>query len=199
MSEADKEKWDAKYRSATHPSFAPSKVLESVVDYLPSTGSAIDLAGGVGRHSIWLAQRGLDVTLADVSPVALAIASDEAKAKGVPISMLEIDLESQSFPAGPWDVVLSVLYLNRALWVSAAENLSIGGILIVLQPTINNLQRHPKPPRRFLLEERELCGLACGLEIIDYREGWLEDGRHDALLVGRKPRSDISNPVFDVG
>ena len=199
MSEADKEKWDAKYRSATHPSFTPSKVLESVVDYLPSTGSAIDLAGGVGRHSIWLAQRGLDVTLADVSPVALAIASDEANAKGVPISMLEIDLESQSFPAGPWDVVLSVLYLNRALWVSAAENLSIGGILIVLQPTINNLQRHPKPPRRFLLEERELCELACGLEIIDYREGWLEDGRHDALLVGRKPRSNISNPVFDVG
>ena len=118
MSEADKEKWDAKYRSATHPSFAPSKVLESVVDYLPSTGSAIDLAGGVGRHSIWLAQRGLDVTLADVSPVALAIASDEANAKGVPISMLEIDLESQSFPAGPWDVVISE---PSHLWVAGLD------------------------------------------------------------------------------
>lgn len=186
MSIADKEKWDAKYRMAAHPTFAPSKVLTAVASFLPKSGAAIDLAGGYGRHSFWLAQHGLDVTLVDVSQVALDMAAKEAKNRGVDLSTMLVDLETEAFPQGPWDVALSALYFDKSLWITAAQHLRPGGILIVLQPTTKNLERHPKPPVRFLLEQRELLGLIPDLEVIHYREDWLEDGRHDALLVARK-------------
>ena len=43
----------------------------------------VDIAGGAGANALWLARRGLDVTLADISPVGLALAEDECRARGV--------------------------------------------------------------------------------------------------------------------
>jgi SAM-dependent methyltransferase len=42
--------------------------------YLPPSGRILDLGGGPGRYSIWLAGRGYQVVLADLSPDLLAIA-----------------------------------------------------------------------------------------------------------------------------
>jgi hypothetical protein len=53
-------------------------------------------------------------------------------------------------------------------------------VLVFVQPT----RRRPGP--RFLLEEGELVRLAGGLDVVQYREGWLEEGRHEALLVARR-------------
>ena len=81
MSEFDRTKWDAKY---TDPNFAPrepSSVLMSLARFLPAHGKALEVAGGAGRNAIWLAQQGLDVTIADVSSVGLAQAA--ARAGGV--------------------------------------------------------------------------------------------------------------------
>ena len=185
MSEADKKKWDAKY-SATHPSFRPSEILPTIVEFLPESGTAIDLAGGCGRNSFWLAERGFDVTLADVSRVGLEICQLESERRGLSVSTLLTDLESDPFPYGPWDLALSMLYLDRNVWVAASKHLKPNGLLIVVHPTTKNLERHAKPPRHFLLDPDELQHLVPRLSVIHYREGWLEDGRHDALLVARK-------------
>jgi hypothetical protein len=37
-----------------------------------------------------------------------------------------------------------------------------------------------------LLAEGELRSLARELQVVHYEEGWLEDGRHDAVLVARR-------------
>src|SRR5205814_370137 len=92
MSNPDRDKWNAKYAAAPAPR-EPSAVFLSLEKHLPRTGRAIDIAGGGGRHGIWLAQRGLDVTVADISPVGLAIAQQRAMEAGLSIQMLEIDLE----------------------------------------------------------------------------------------------------------
>jgi len=42
--------------------------------YLPPAGRVLDIGGGPGRYSIWLAQRGYRVVLADLSPDLLDIA-----------------------------------------------------------------------------------------------------------------------------
>lgn len=42
--------------------------------YLPSDGRILDIGGGPGRYTIWLAQRGFKVVLADISPDMLSIA-----------------------------------------------------------------------------------------------------------------------------
>ncbi len=185
MPAADREKWNTRWRDrAGEPDATPSAVLVAVADALPSRGRALDAAGGAGRHARWLAERGLEVTLVDISDVAVT----QARAAG--ISHAEVwDLEEQGAPPGPWDLILSFHYLHRPLFAAYAEALAPAGILVAIQPTTKNLERHPRPPAPFLLEEGELPSLVGGLEILRYDEGWLEEGRHEARLVGRRRRA----------
>lgn len=185
MSAADREKWNARYRDG-EPLRAPSKVLLALEALLPRSGRALDVAGGAGRHAIWLSQRGLHVTLADVADEALALARAEAARVGVALETRAIDLEAEPFPAGPWDLVLSFHYLHRPLFPAFAAALAAFGTLVVVQPTRANLARHPRPGSAFVLEEGELPGLVRGLEVVRYDEGWLEEGRHEARVVARR-------------
>jgi len=186
MSDLDRQKWDRKYAEGDPVPREPSAVLLGLDRYLPQTGRALDVAGGSGRHGIWLTGRGLDVTIADVSPVGLALARERAAAAGVRLTTLEADLEAGEFPPGPWDLIVSVCYLWRPIYAVYPRVLLPGGILAVVQPTVRNLERHDKPPAGFLLEEGELPKLVTGLEVLHYEEGWLADGRHDAALVARR-------------
>ncbi len=186
MSQFDREKWDAKYATPDTVASEPSRAITALDLFIPRAGKAIDVAGGAGRHAIWLAQRGLDVTLADISPVGLAIAAQRAATAGVALATLQIDLQEQPFPRGPWNVVLTTHYLWRPLFPVFARELAVGGVLIVAQPTVTNLQRHEKPPRPFLLQDGELPGLVSELETLHYQEGWLDEGRHEAVLVARR-------------
>jgi SAM-dependent methyltransferase len=189
MSQFDRDKWNARYRERGRKTAGPSSFLMSLDDLLPTKGRALDVAGGAGRHAIWLAKRGLDVTLADVSEEAMSLAEDEAASAEVRIHSLVIDLEAEPFPAGPWDVIVSFYYLQRTLFEGFAAALAPGGLLVFAQPTKSNLERHAKPPAPFLLEDGELPGLVQGLEIVRYHEGWQSEGRHEAQLVARKGAS----------
>lgn len=186
MSEFDRSKWDAKYADPQFAPREPSAVLVSLERFLPRQGRAIDVAGGAGRNAIWLAQRGLDVTIADVSRVGLEQSQQRAAEAGVMIRTLCTDLAEQPFPSGPWDLIVSCRYLQRPLFKSYPQALAAGGTLVVIQPTKTNLQRHEKPPPDFLLEDGELPRLVTGLSIVHYEEGWLADERHDAVVVARK-------------
>lgn len=187
MPAADREKWDAKYRAEDDAPRAASAVLRGLRPWLPQGGRALEVAGGAGRNAIWLAQQGFDVTVADVSPVGLALAQSRAAAAGVRLRTLEVDLETSPLPAGPWDLIVSVCYLWRPLFAAYSNALAEGGALAVVQPTTRNLERHAKPPAAYLLDEGELPRLVAGLEIVHWQEGWLADDRHDAVLVARRP------------
>lgn len=50
----DREKWNARYREEGPPS-PPSPFLVGLDDLLPRRGRALDVAGGTGRHALWLA------------------------------------------------------------------------------------------------------------------------------------------------
>jgi SAM-dependent methyltransferase len=187
MSQQDREKWNAKYAEGFPMPREPAAVLVGLDRWLPRRGRALDVAGGAGRHGIWLAQRGLDVTIADISAPGLARAREDAAAAGIRLSTLETDLELDPFPAGPWDLIASVCFLQRSLFAAYPAALAPGGTLAIVQPTRRNLERHDKPPADFLLEDGELPRLVTGLEVVHYEEGWLADGRHDAVLVARRP------------
>lgn len=186
MSQFDQQKWDAKYKATENVPREPSTVLLKLAGFLPKKGRAIDVAGGGGRNAIWLAQLGLKVTVADVSPRGLQLAQERSREAGASITLLQTDLEEAPFPAGPWDLILSVCYLWRPLFAVYPSVLAPGGLLVVIQPTKKNLERHAKPPGDYLFEEGELPGLVAGLEIVHYEEDWLADGRHDAVVVARK-------------
>jgi tellurite methyltransferase len=185
---ADREKWDAKYAAAADVPTEPSAVLLTLTKYLPPSGRALDVAGGAGRNTLWLAARGLEVTIWDVSPTGLALAQQRAQAADLDLQTVEIDLETaEQLPGEYFDVILSVCYLYRPLLVRLPDLLAPGGTLIVIQPTLRNLERNDKPPAAYLLGEGELPRLVPGLDMLHYEEGWLADGRHDAVVVARKP------------
>jgi tellurite methyltransferase len=184
MSEEDRHRWNTRYREQAGAS-EPSRFLQSLADRLPSSGRALDVAGGLGKDALWLARRGLDVTLLDVSDVALERAAATAREAGVALQVQRVDLETAPLPRGPYDVVLCLNFLWRPLFAAFAGVLAPGGLLIFAQPTRSNLQRNPHPSARFLLEDGELPGLLQGLEIVSYTEGWTEEGRHEARLVSR--------------
>lgn len=187
MSDQDRKKWNERYADADRAASEPSALLTALAELLPTSGRALDIAGGAGRHAIWLARRGLDVTLVDISREGLALAEQRSRQAGVSVETRCLDLEEEPLPEGPWDLIISFHFLLRPLFAQLPERLAPGGLLVVVQPTKRNLERHDRPPARFLLEEGELRQLAGPLEIVRCAEGWLAEGRHDALLVARRP------------
>src|SRR5262249_12846260 len=147
-------------------------------------GRALDVAGGAGRHALWLAQRGLDVTLADISPVALDIACAHAGNLSLRSHLFDADVEP--LPAGPWDLLVCLHFFDRRLYRTFAGLLAPGGMLVVVHPTIVNLKRHPSPAAPHLLGPGELPTFASGLMILLADEGWTPEGRHEARLVARR-------------
>ncbi len=186
MPEDDRLRWNEKYQLGQHASSEPSHSLTDLDSLLPTSGRAVDLAGGAGRNAIWLAGRGLDVCVADVSEVALQLAEVRAAEAGVSIATQRLDLETNPFPPGPWHLIVCVHYLWRPLFDIFPAVLTSGGTLVCIHPTRTNLQRHAKPPERFLLEDGELPRLVQHLEVVHYEEGWLAEGRHEAVLVARR-------------
>jgi SAM-dependent methyltransferase len=189
MSHAERTKWDARY-AAEGAAREPSRLLLEIADLLPARGRALDLAGGGGRHAIWLAKRGLDVTLADISEEGLAIARAAASDAGVALTTLALDLETAPFPEGFWDLILVFHFLHRPLFERVPAALAPGGLFVMVHPTRSNLARHPKPGPAYLLEDGEILSLARRLEPLEItrcEEGWLTEGRHEALLLARRP------------
>lgn len=186
VGERDRERWNERYRAGDPPP-PPSPFLLGLDALLPHRGRALDVAGGAGRHALWLARRGLAVTLADVSDVALAQAASTARAEGLPLETVRVDLERDPLPAGPFELVLCTYFLHRPLFAALPEALAPGGLLVFAHATRTNLTRHPRPGPDHVLEDGELPGLVRGLEVIRAEEGWLESGRHEARVVARKP------------
>lgn len=187
MSDADRQHWNDRYRQRSPAIEEPAAWLRSLADRLPAQGQALDVAGGPGRNAIWLAGRGLDVTVADISEVALGLARSRAEAAGVSIHTQALDFETDPFPAGPWDLVVSINYLWRPLFELIPNVLRPGGMLVFSQPTRSNLLKHERPGIRHLLEDGELPFLVRGLEVVSHSEGWTETGRHEARVLARLP------------
>src|SRR5581483_1647975 len=192
MAEGDRARWDARWHERrVDDGAAPSSFLVALEDVLPRGDAvpaprALDVAGGAGRNAIWLARRGLAVTLVDVSPVALERARAAAARAGVSLDLVAADLEREALPPGPFDVVVSVDFLWRPLFAALPAVLTPGGILVVVHPTRRNLERHAHPTARFLLAEGELRTLvARDFVLLRYDEDWFDD-RHEARLAARR-------------
>ncbi len=200
MSAEDRQKWNDRYTVPNFEVGPPSAVIQRLLaslGYTPATtssadaaprGRALDLAAGPGRHSLLLAQCGLDVTALDISAPGLEIAVARAQSAGLPLKSVCLDLDESPLPSGPWDVVLCTMFLDRSLFGRVCQELAPDGYFVYVQPTQANLARHAKPPADFLLQDGEMPSLvsAAGLRTRHYEEGWLEDGRHDACLIATR-------------
>jgi tellurite methyltransferase len=194
-------RWNARYAAraaaartaATADRAGPAAFLTERAELLPRRGRAMDVAGGTGRNALWLAERGLEVTLVDVSDTACAEATARAVAIGRSLDIVRADLTEDPLPVGPWDLILVHHWLDRPTWRRLPAELAPGGVLLLCQPTRTNLERHERPGSRWLLEDGEGRRLADemvaaddALELVDASEGWGVEGRHEARLVLRR-------------
>jgi SAM-dependent methyltransferase len=190
MDDTERIAWDRRYSEGSHQSLTPDPLLvrayeEFIAPSFPEPGRALDLAGGVGRNAIFLAERGWDVTLLDISSAALEIAESEANARGLHISSRQADLTQTLLPVAGFDLVLNFFYLERALFSQIAAALKPGGLLLFKTYTREQLRLGGGPTHPMhLLESNELLRAFAGLRVLHYRES-IKD-KAVAELVARK-------------
>ena len=187
----EKASWNKKYSERSHSSLEPDPFLVGAHDeFLLGTtpGLALDVAGGVGRHSIWLAQRGWRVKLLDISEVGIKQAQENAQRTGMKSSIYtEIhDLNTmRDLGREQYDLVVVFFFLQRELFHALAAALKPGGLLIYKTYTTEqkNFPGGPSHPM-FLLEPNELLHAFRSMRVLHYHETIQEKGV--AELVVRK-------------
>ncbi|HEY2117385.1 MAG TPA: methyltransferase domain-containing protein [Candidatus Angelobacter sp.] len=191
MAVNEKSMWNQKYSEGSHASLEADPLLVNAYEEFLSTrppGIALDLAGGVGRHAIWLAQRGWRVKLLDISEIGIQQAEENAKRTGTAasISTQICDLNSmQDLGRQQYDLVLVFFFLQRELFPALISALKPCGLLICKTYTTEqkNFAGGPSHPM-FLLEPNELLRAFSPLRVLHYHETIREKGV--AELVARK-------------
>jgi tellurite methyltransferase len=191
MSMDEKTLWNKKYSEGSHDSLEPDPFLKNAYgEFLFSQmpGTALDIAGGVGRHAIWLAQRGWRVNLLDISEVGVEQAQENAKTTGTAafISTVVCDLITlQDLGRERYDLVIVFFFLQRELFPALVAALKPGGFLIYKTYTTEQQKFRGGPSHPlFLLEPNELLRAFPSLRVLHYHETIQEKGV--AELVARK-------------
>ena len=130
--------WDARFGG---PEFlfgtAPNAYLASQRALLATGKTALAVADGEGRNSVWLAQQGLLVDAFDISPVGVAKADELARRAGVSVNLHVCDCDCWVWQPEAYDVVAAVFVqfagpeMRRRLFAGMVSTLKPGGYLIV--------------------------------------------------------------------
>ena len=183
--------WDERYRSGEHATKEPSPLLRTAINSL-KPGRALDIASGVGRHAIFLAEHGWQVTAVDSSRAGIEILQQRASEAGVAVQTRIADLAAGEFQIGPgtYNLICVFYYLQRDLFSPIRAGVKPGGT-VVAAIHLNDGKEDAKPSNpAFLLERGELKQLFEDWEITYYREGESDEGGHHhdtAYLIARKP------------
>ena len=187
----ERDRWNRKYREAPEAWLVPDPFLKRtfsqyVLPLFPHGGRALDLAGGAGRHAIWLAKQGWKVTLIDISETGIEQAKQNAGLLAPHIHFVVDDLTRfQASQTATFEVVMAFFYLERKIFSEIVRAVRPGGLLIYKTHTLvqAKLPGGPKNPAH-LLQPGELLQLASGLRVLHYQERVAK--KATAELVARK-------------
>jgi tellurite methyltransferase len=158
-------------------------------------GPVLDLACGNGHNGLYLAGLGAPVILADRSAEALDQARKGAAGKGLPVTFLEVDLETGANPLEEeyYRGLLVFRYLHRPLIPCIKKGIRQGGLLIYETFTTRQA-RYGRPHNPdFLLQPGELAAWFQDWQVLHSFEGLLADpARAVAQIVCRKPLLDTA-------
>jgi len=164
--------WDRKYAEKEQLwATTPNRTFASEAEGLP-VGSALDLACGEGRHAVWLAKRGWQVTAVDFSDVAIGKARALAEREVVEIDFRTVDLLDFEPEENTFGLVL-VLFLQlpaderRLVLGRAARALAPGGTFLLVGHDLANLTEGTGGPRdpAVLFTPEDIVAELSGLEI----------------------------------
>ena len=162
----DARAWDERYAASELVwSATPNQFVASELAGLPP-GRALDLAAGEGRNSLWLAERGWDVTAVDFSLAGLdkgrTLQERHERGRDLRVDWVHADVLSYEPGAVPFDLTL-LAYLQlpedqrRTAVRRAFGTLHLGGTLFVVAHDATNLTEGtggpPSPDVLYTAEE----------------------------------------------
>lgn len=115
--------WSGRYRNAGNDylfGVTPNRFLERRAALLREGHTALCVADGEGRNSVWLAEQGLDVTAVEISPVGVEKARRLAAGRGVAVNFLVADMMAPGWPpaemheAFDWVVAVFIQFVGPA-------------------------------------------------------------------------------------
>jgi SAM-dependent methyltransferase len=188
--EEQRELWDLKYEeglpSLTEPDpFFISAYERFVNPSFTNAGLALDLAGGVGRHGLWLASRGWRVTVIDISDVAIGKLTQSALELNITLELLAGDASDYQFEPERFDLILLFYHLDRRLFRRIISSLRPGGLLISKMALRWDLNAGSKGASSDPLGRNELPSLVPELYVLHHEERPVRD-RGVVEFVGRK-------------
>jgi len=132
--------WSQRYRDAGDNYLfgeAPNRFLEAHLHYLDAGATALSVADGEGRNSVWLAEQGLAVTALEISPVALAKAAKLARGRQVSVDFVQADIMAMDWPLAAYDFVVGIFIQfvgpeDRALLFAGIKQAVKPGGLVLL-------------------------------------------------------------------
>ena len=183
--------WDRKYEeglpSLTKPDPFFVSAYERFVDQsFPSAAMALDLAAGLGRHALWLAVRGWQVSAVDVSEVAIGKLSQAAGHLNVKINLFAIDAAEYDFELARFDLIVLFYHLDRNLFPKIVYALNPGGLFICKMAVHWGTEIVVAKPDFKPLDKNEIVSLVPDLQVIYHQE---RPARNRVVVefLGRKP------------
>ena len=164
--EQDRERWNKKYSNGEFPLEKPSKLLVEYIDLIPK-GVALDIAAGLGRNALFLAEKGFKVDAVDYSDIAV----QKLKSLHPNINPIHADLDKYRIEQNRYNLIINFNYLNRRLFPHIIYGLKPNGILI-FQTFLDGEEEGLSQPSNpdFLLKKNELLHSFLRLRILFYKE-----------------------------
>jgi len=191
----DQKRWDKRYRERKLDlNQGANTILKKYLPFLPR-GKALDLAAGEGRNAVFLAEHGFEAEAVDISPVAISRARKLARARGVRIKAMAVDLDVYPIPEGQYEVILNFYFLDRRLIPRIKRGLKKGGMVVFETYTTEQKKLGTGGPgqTQYLLKPNELLRLFREFHVLFYREGVFREGgkrRAIASLIAQKQVRD---------
>jgi tellurite methyltransferase len=186
VADSASEKWNKRFANAEMPPTAAT-VLQKHLQFLPTQGSALDLACGLGGNALLLAKCGLATSAWDIAEIGLEKLQLFAALQDFAVTTRQIDLESDAFPGQTFDVIAVSHYLHRPLFANIISALNSGGVAYYQTFTAKAGNGAPSNPK-FLLADNELLEQFSSLETLFYQQDDNRDNRPNmAYYIGRKP------------
>lgn len=131
----------------------PAAFLRREASRLSAGQTALCVADGEGRNSVYLAGQGLSVTAMDASEVAVEKARALARANSVTVDFHVADIARWDWTARPYDVVAGIFFqfagpsLRDEIFAGMIRTLAPGGLLMLHGYTPAQLVHNTGGPR----------------------------------------------------
>ncbi|MCV2881272.1 SAM-dependent methyltransferase [Actibacterium sp. XHP0104] len=115
----------------------PAAFLKRAAPLLAPGQSALAVADGEGRNSVWLAEQGLEVTAFDFAPNGLDKGRALAKARGVTVDFRQSDIFKWDWAGTQYDVVAAIFIQfmgpgpREQVFQGLKQALKPGGLLLL--------------------------------------------------------------------